>query len=66
MSEKQSPMLDRPLGRHHDGEYFEAMQQIREYVTLKPCFTKLPLKIREVQDPQQSRKDFRTSKHQHC
>ena len=41
------------------------MQQIHEYVTLKPHLTKLSLKTGDFQDPQQSRKDFRTNKHQH-
>lgn len=46
-------------------ESFEATQQTKEYVTLKPHLTKLPLKTSEVRDPQQSRRGFRTNKHQH-
>lgn len=64
-AETITPPFQRALGRHRRGEYSEAMQQVQEYATLKPHFAKLPLKMGEIQEPQQARGDFRTSKPQY-
>lgn len=61
---QQSPPFTQTPGQAPSWEIFGSDATNSGVCDIKPPSTKLPLKVGDIQDPQQTRRDFRTDKQQ--